>query len=94
VILALYHNDGKLVRADRLADWFGPNEVESFSQSVSSIWWHKGPTYIDEDQKIFSMGYRESPEYRELILKLTDASVRVCVSRPKYACREVGQPKR
>jgi hypothetical protein len=93
VILALYHNDGKLVRADRLAALFSQNEVESFSQSVSSIWWHKGPTYIDEDQKIFYMGYRESPDYRELILKLTDASVRVCASRPKYDCRDV-QPRR
>ena len=77
----------------RLEDLFGKREIERFSHSVSSIWWHKGPTYIDENQKIFYMGYREPPDYRELILKLSDGSVRLCTSAPKYECHDVGNPK-
>jgi hypothetical protein len=93
VVLALYHIDGRMVKAYRLAELFPKSEIDSFTHSVSSIWWHKGPTYIDEDQKIFYMGYRESPDYRELILKLNDASIRLCASEPKYECRDAGQTK-
>jgi len=85
-VVVLYHSDGKLMKSYRLADLFPKKEAESFSQSVSSIWWHKGPTYIDEDQKIFYMGYRESPDYRDLLLSLGDGSVRLCSSAPKYHC--------
>jgi hypothetical protein len=85
-VVALYHADGKLVKSYRLSDLFPKKEVESFSQSVSSIWWHKGPTYIDVDQKTFYMGYQEPPDYRDLILNLADGSVRLCSSVPKYHC--------
>ena len=84
VVLALYHDDGKMVKAYRLGELFPKCEVDSFTHSVSSIWWHKGSTYIDEDQKIFYMGYREAPDYRELIMKLVDGSVRLCARGPKY----------
>jgi hypothetical protein len=87
VILALYRNDGRMVKAYRLGDLFAKSELDSFSHSVSSIWWHKGPTYIDEDQKVFYMGYREAPDYRELILRLGDGVVRICGGGLKYACR-------
>jgi len=89
VVLAVYHSDGKIVKAYRLSELFLKSEVDSFTHSVSSIWWHKGPTYIDEDQRIFYMGWREAPDYRELIVKLRDGSVRLCVSVPKYECRGV-----
>ena len=88
-VLALYQPDGKLVKAYKLADLFPKSEADSFPQSISSIWWHKGPTSIDEDQKIFYMGYREAPDYRDLILKLSDGSVRICANSPKYHCRNV-----
>ena len=88
MVLALYHNDGKMVKAYRLGELFPKREVDSFTHSVSSIWWHKGPTYIDEDQKTFYMGWREAPDYRELIIRLVDGSVRLCTSRPKYKCHE------
>jgi hypothetical protein len=48
--------------------------------------WHTGPTYIDDAQAIFYMGYREAPDYRELILELANGSVRLCVSLPKCHC--------
>lgn len=88
-VLALYKPDGRLVKAYKLFDLFPKSEADSFPQSVSSIWWHKGPTYIDVDQKTFYMGYREAPDYRELILKLSDGSVRLCANSPKYHCRNV-----
>lgn len=89
-VLALYRPDGKLVRGYKLADLFPKREVDSFPQSISSIWWHRGSaSYIDEDQKIFYMGYKEGPDYHELILKLIDGSVRLCANSPKYHCRNV-----
>jgi hypothetical protein len=91
-VLALYHADGKLVKAYKLSDLFPKNEIDSFPESISSIWWHKGPTYIDVGQKTFYMGYHESPDYRDLILNLGDGSVRLCASNPKYHCRTIGQP--
>jgi hypothetical protein len=90
-ILALYRPNGKLVKAYRLADLFPKSELDAFPQSVSSIWWHKGPKYVDQEQKIFYMGYQEAPDYRDLILSLSDGSVRVCASSPKYHCRNVPQ---
>jgi hypothetical protein len=86
VVLALYHPDGKPVKAYKLADLFPKKELDSFPESVSSILWHKGPTYINDDQKSFYMGYREAPDYRDLILDLVDGWVRLCASGPKYHC--------
>jgi hypothetical protein len=86
VVLALYHSDGGLGKAYRLPDLFSKSEIDSFSESISSIWWRKGPTYVDEDQKIFYMGYKESPDYRDLMLKLDDGSVRMCENAPRYHC--------
>lgn len=90
-VVALYHADGKLVKAYTLADLFSKSEIDSFLASISSIWWHKGPAYISDDQKTYYMGYRESPDYRELILNLGDGSVRLCASSPKYHCRVGGR---
>jgi hypothetical protein len=81
-VLVLVHSNGKLVKAYKLADLFPKKEIDSFSQSVSSILWHKGPTFINEEQNIFYMGYREPPDYRELILKLKDGSVTLCARPP------------
>jgi len=86
VVLALYHFDGKLVKGYRLADLFPKKDLDSFPGSVSSILWHKGPTYINDDQNNFYMGYHEAPDYRDLILDLDNGSVRLCASGPKYRC--------
>lgn len=85
-VLVLYHWDGKIVKMYQLTDLFSKKEIDSFSMSESSIWWHKGPTYTQEDQKVFYMGYRDSPNYSELILTLSSGSVRFCASLPKYHC--------
>jgi len=85
-VLVLYHWDGKIVKSYQLADLFSKKEIDSFPMSVSSIWWHKGPTYIKEDNKDFYMGYREPPDYSELILSLSNGAVRLCATLPKYHC--------
>lgn len=84
-VLVLYHADGKLVKAYKLVDLFPKAELDLFPQSVSSIMWHAGPMYIDEDQETFYMGYRESPDYRDLSLNLANGSIRLCRS-PRYHC--------
>ena len=81
-VLVLVHFDGKLVKAYKLTDLFTKKEIDTFSQSVSSILWHKGATFVNEEQNIFYMGYREAPDYRELILKLKDGSVTMCARPP------------
>jgi len=85
-VLALYRADGKLLKGYTLADLFPKKEIDSFPHSVSSIMWHTGPTYIDDAQGIFYMGYREAPDCRELMLELANGSVRLCASLPKYHC--------
>ena len=85
-VLVLYHWDGKIVKTYRLADLFSKKEIDSFPMSVSSIWWHNGPTYIKQDQKDFYMGYREPPDYSELILTLSNGWVRLCAILHKYHC--------
>ena len=85
-VLVLYHWDGKIVKAYQLSDLFSKKEIDSFPMSVSSIWWHKGPMYVNQDQKDFYMGYREAPDYGELIFKLSSGSVRICATLPKYRC--------
>lgn len=85
-VLVLYQWDSKMMKAYNLEDLFPRKEIDSFPHSVSSILWHKGPTYITEDQKTFYMGYKEPPDYREFILDLGNGSVRLCAGIPKYHC--------
>lgn len=92
-VLVLYHWDGKIVRAYHLSDLFSRKEINSFPMSISSIWWHKGPMYINQDQQDFYMGYREAPDYGGLIFKLSTGSVRICATLPKYHCRGPYQGK-
>lgn len=85
-VLVLYRWDGHLVKAYTLEDLFSKKEIDSFPHSVSSILWHKGPTYIKDDQEAFYMGYQEPPDYRELTLNLVTGSMRLCAGIPKYHC--------
>jgi len=51
-VLALYGPDGAPIKSYELKDLFSEEEISRFEHSVSSIWWHKGPAYVDEDQKV------------------------------------------
>ena len=34
-----------------MKDLFSEEEINHFDRSVSSIWWHKGPAYVNIDKK-------------------------------------------
>jgi hypothetical protein len=50
-MFALYSPAGDLIRSYELADIFFKHELERFESSASSIWWHKGPVYLQPDQQ-------------------------------------------
>jgi hypothetical protein len=50
-VLVLYGPDGAPVKSYELKDLFSEEEINHFDRSVSSIWWHKGPAYVNIDQK-------------------------------------------
>ncbi|MCE9521685.1 MAG: hypothetical protein K8S25_04550 [Alphaproteobacteria bacterium] len=50
-VLVVVAPDGKLVKSYRLADLFQETEIEQFSHSVSSINWHEGPVFFQQDQR-------------------------------------------
>jgi hypothetical protein len=51
-VFALYAPDGALVKSYELSDLFSKEEIERFDHSASSIWWHRGATYIQKGQKM------------------------------------------
>jgi hypothetical protein len=50
-VLVLYGPDGTPIKSYDLNDLFSDKEINLFDHSISSIWWRKGPAYIQEDQK-------------------------------------------
>lgn len=50
-VIAIYNPQGNLVKAYALADLFSPAEIGAFPHSVSSAHWHRGPVYINQDQR-------------------------------------------
>jgi hypothetical protein len=50
-VLALYGQDGTPIKSYNLSDFFLDEEISHFEHSVSSIWWHKGPAYLQSDSK-------------------------------------------
>ena len=53
-VFALSGPDGAPIKSYELKDLFSKQEIELFEHSVSSIWWRKGPAYVDENQKACS----------------------------------------
>jgi hypothetical protein len=52
-VLALYGADGAPIKSYDLSDLFSEEEISQFEHSASSIWWHKGPSYLNSDQSLF-----------------------------------------
>ena len=50
-VLVVVAPDGKLIKSNRLADLFLKAEIDQFPHSVSSIHWHDGPMFFQQDQK-------------------------------------------
>jgi hypothetical protein len=83
--VAVYAADGTLVKAYKLADIFTAEEIEAFPHSVSSIHWHKGPAYLNKDEKTFYLMIKDGDD---LVLGLETGRLAYCRTRgPSYLCR-------
>jgi hypothetical protein len=84
-VLALYDAGGKPVKAYALADLFSKAEIDTYPHSVSSIHWHNGPTYINQDQRTL---YLMVASGRDLVLGIETGHFAYCETRGgKYLCR-------
>lgn len=83
--IAVYAADGKPVKAYTLADIFTAEEIEGFTHSISSIHWHKGPAYLNKDEKTFYLMIKDGDD---LVLGLETGRLAYCRTRgPSYLCR-------
>jgi hypothetical protein len=90
--IAIYAPDGKIVKAYTLADIFTAEEIEAFPHSVSSIHWHKGPAYINKDEKTFYLMIKDGDD---LILGLETGRFAFCRTRgPSYLCRDTNDARK
>jgi hypothetical protein len=84
-VLAVYGADGKLVRSYALEDLFPKAEIEAFPLSVSSRHWHKGPAYLNKDQRTL---YLMVSDGRDLVLGVESGRFAYCETRQtKFVCR-------
>jgi hypothetical protein len=75
-VLALYGPNGAPIKSYELKDLFSEEEIQHFEHSVSSIWWHKGPAYVDEDQKAVFISLDDKGT--DLIMDATFGTYRSC----------------
>jgi hypothetical protein len=92
IVLAVYDAAGKPVKAYTLADLFTRAEIDASPHSVSSIAWHSGPVYINQDQRTFYMMVASG---RDLVLGLETGRFAYCERRAgKYLCRNSNADRR
>ena len=85
-VLAVYEAGGRLVKAYALTDLFSKSEIDRYPHSVSSIAWHNGPVYLNQDQRTL---YLMIESGRDLVLGLTTGRFAVCEPRGgKPLCRD------
>jgi len=91
-VLALYDAEGKPVKAYALTDLFSRQEIDTHQHSVSSIAWHNGPVYINQDQRTL---YLMIASARDLVLGLRSGRYALCETRGgKYLCRNSNERRR
>jgi hypothetical protein len=91
-VLALYDVQGKPVKAYALADLFSKDEIDTHQHSMSSIAWHNGPVYINQDQRTL---YLMIASGRDLVLGLETGRYAYCEPHPvKYLCRNSNADRR
>jgi hypothetical protein len=91
-VLALHDAGGKLVKAYALADLFSKAEIDAYPHSVSSIHWHDGPVYLNQDQRTL---YLMIASGRDLVLGLESGRYAHCETRGgKYLCRASNEDRR
>lgn len=85
-VVAIYGADGKVVKAYTLADLFSEKEIEAFPHSVSSIQWHDGPVYINEDQRTLYLMVRSGDDF---VFGFESGRYAFCETRDgQYRCRD------
>jgi hypothetical protein len=85
IVVAVYDAAGKPVKAYTLADIFTRAEIDATPRSVSSIAWHSGPAYINQDQRTL---YLMVASGRDLVVGLETGRFAYCETRAgKYLCR-------
>jgi len=75
-VLALYGEDGTSIKSYDLSDLFSDEEIGHFEHSVSSIWWHKGPAYLESDSK--SLYISLDDKGTDLVMDATFGTYRSC----------------
>ena len=91
-VVAVYDARGKLVTAYTLEELFSKQEIDGVSHSVSSRAWHRGPVYINQDQRTL---YLMVASGRDLVVSLYSGRFAFCETRGgKYLCRDSNQDRR
>ena len=75
-VVALYGPDGAAIKSYELADLFSPDEINGFEHSVSSIWWHKGAAYLQQDPKALFISL--DAKGTDLVVDATFGTYRSC----------------
>ena len=84
-VLAVYGADGGLVKSYALEDLFPKAEIDAFPHSVSSRHWHKGPVYLNKDQRTLYMMVTDG---HDIVLGVETGRFAYCETRQsKYVCR-------
>lgn len=84
--VAIYAADGAMVKAYALADLFTEAEIAVFLRSSSSIHWHDGPVYINQDQKTLYLMIKSGTD---MVFGLETGKFAYCETRDsKYQCRD------
>ena len=84
-VLAVYADDGRLVKSYALEDLFPKAEIDAFPQSVSSRHWHKGPVYLNKDQRTLYLMVRDG---HDIVIGVESGRFAYCHTREgKFVCR-------
>jgi hypothetical protein len=91
-VIAVYDPKGNLLKAYALADLFSQVEIGAFPHSVSSAHWHRGPVYINQDQRTL---YAMIESGRDLVIGLETGRFAYCETRGgSYLCRDSNTERR
>ena len=84
-VVAVYGADGRLVKSYALEDLFPKAHIDTVPHSVSSRHWHKGPVYLNKDQKTLYMMVADG---RDIVVGLETGRYAFCETRAaKFVCR-------
>lgn len=85
-VAVFYRRDGQVIQAYALADLFSPEEVNTFSPSMSSIQWRSQVAYLNPDGRSL---YVNIGKGTDLTFDIFSGAYQVCDgSRGRYECRQ------